>query len=208
MPAPTLSDDRSAAALFRLVAAGGTPAVGVFATDGDACRLVAGNPALLDLLATPASPLAPPPLDPARPRRIDPAALGLAAGFAAAVPLAGRAGGFLVAAAARPRRLTPALALRLADAALLAAPLLARAARPLPAGGAPLRAAIRPRARRAAPGRGRHARRRHRPPGRADASSTSTASTPSTRRSASPPATRFSRSPAPACSRRSTPETS
>ena len=51
MPALTLSDDRSAAALFRLVASAGVPAVGLYATGRDVCRLVAGNPAYLRWIA-------------------------------------------------------------------------------------------------------------------------------------------------------------
>ena len=148
MPAPTLSDERSAAALFRLVAAAGAPAVGLYATDRGACRLVAGNPALAALLTGPARDAPAPKLAAPHARRVDPRALGLAAAFAAAVPLAGPAAGFLLVAASRARRLTAALALRLADAALLAAPLLARAGRALPAAAArpALNAAIRPRA--------------------------------------------------------------
>ena len=65
--------------------------------------------------------------------RIDPAALGLAAAFAAAVPLAGRAGGFLLAAAtAGPAGSPPRSRFASPTPPLLAAPLLARAARAAP----------------------------------------------------------------------------
>jgi len=65
--------------------------------------------------------------------RVDPAALGLSAAFAAAMPLPGPAGGFLLVADRRARRLTPDLARRLQDAALLAEALAARDRGHLPA---------------------------------------------------------------------------
>ncbi|HET9068770.1 MAG TPA: bifunctional diguanylate cyclase/phosphodiesterase [Amaricoccus sp.] len=134
MPAPTLGDERSAAALFRLAASAGVPAVGLYGSDAGACRLLAGNPALAALLTARARARPAPPFDAPAPHRIDPDSLGLSAAFAVAVPLPAPAAGFLLAASPRARRLTPELARRLADAALLAAPLFAA---PLVAGAAP-----------------------------------------------------------------------
>ena len=143
MPTRT-PDDKLTAALFRLLAApGGAAAAGLYAADREGCRLVAANDALRALLAAPDGAALPPPAAAAA-ARIDPAAMGLDAAFAALVPLRR---GFLVVADTRPRRLTPGLTRRLADAAVLAEPLLDRAAgRPAPSVGPALHAAIRPRA--------------------------------------------------------------
>ncbi len=150
---PTSPDERLAAALFRLLSAPHrAEAAGVFAIDRTGCRLLAGTPALLALMAPHEATWPLPPNLADGCRRLAPDTLGLAARFAAVVPIAtvGAApAGFLLLADRAPRRLTPALALRLTDAAALAAPLLARAvARPAkpPAERAPLVAAIRPRA--------------------------------------------------------------
>ncbi|HRO10101.1 bifunctional diguanylate cyclase/phosphodiesterase [Amaricoccus sp.] len=133
MTAPPLSDERSATALLRLVAAQDVPAAGLFAGEGDACRLVAGNAALAALGGDAAGRAAGPRFAGPNARRVDPAAFGLAARFAAAVPLAAPAAGFLLVASALPRRLTAALRLRLSDAAALAGPILARAPQAAPA---------------------------------------------------------------------------
>ncbi len=149
-------DERLTAALFRVLAAQqGFGAAGLVVAEGAAGRLVAATPALAALrrggeAAGWPSPAA---LPPGGARRVDPSALAVAAGFAALAPIAadGSPGGYLVVADRRARRLTPALALRLADAAVLARPLLGRAPSPAApaaplAGRAALRAAIRPRA--------------------------------------------------------------
>jgi len=129
MPAPTPSDERLAAALIRLVASPeGALGAGLYLPGADGCRLAGANPALRALLADPGNAAPHPPLrlDARRVERVDPAALGLAAAFAAALALPGDAGGFLLVADGRARRLTPALERRLHDAALLAEALVAR----------------------------------------------------------------------------------
>ena len=170
---PTRPDERLAAALLQLLAAPrGATAAGVFSIDRGACRLLTGNPALLALMPAPHDAALPvPPGLSGGCRRLDPGALGLDARFAAVVPIetaGATAAGFLVLADRAPRRLTPALAARLTDAAALAAPLLARAAaaaaaRP-PAARAPLDARDPPADHRPAPGGDRDARAA--PPGR------------------------------------------
>ena len=86
MPAPTPSDERLAAALIRLVASPeGALGAGLYLLGADGCRLAGANPALRALLADPGNAAPHPPLrlDARRVERVDPAALGLAAGFAA-----------------------------------------------------------------------------------------------------------------------------
>ncbi len=150
-------DEGFAPALFRLLAAGcGIEAAGIFGGAPSHPRLLAGT-AALQALRKPAFAGRWPPAAALRApgggvTRIDPAALGLDAAFAA---IAGAGSdGFLLIADRRPRRLVPALAALLADAAALAAPLVDRAAaasEPRPpgdaaAGRAALRAAVLPRA--------------------------------------------------------------
>jgi diguanylate cyclase (GGDEF)-like protein len=126
---PVRPDKAFPAALFRVLEARlSVAAAGVFAWRGG-WRLVAGSDALRALGRI--DPAALPPPDRAEPTRIDPAALGLAGGFAAVAPVP--AGGLLLVADPRPRRLGPAAAATLADAATLAAPLL----RGRPSGGPP-----------------------------------------------------------------------
>jgi diguanylate cyclase (GGDEF)-like protein len=153
MPVP---DERFASALFRMLEARLSLRVaGVYARESGGYRLVAGTEALRavdadaavallgEACAAPAGAL----------RQIDAAALGLAGGFAAVAPVAGPVVGVLLAADARPRRLRGSMAAALADAAALAAPLLApgrrapeRNVQADPAGLAPgLGGAVRPR---------------------------------------------------------------
>lgn len=122
-------DDSFAAALFRLLAERpGVRALGVLVAEPGGCRLLAGTEALGALRPAGAAPLwpSPPPDLPLGPQRIDPRTLGLAAAFAALVPVAAATGerGWLVVADRAPRRLTPSLAQYLANAAALAVPLL------------------------------------------------------------------------------------
>jgi diguanylate cyclase (GGDEF)-like protein len=150
---PTRADEHLAAALFRLLAIPRGAAAGILAEDGGAWRTVVGSPGFESLLPRRGTIFLPPQAGlsgAARP--FDPDELGLAAGFAALVPIAATAttaAGVLLLADRTSRRLSPALAARMADAAVLARPLLARPAaggeRP-PVAQAPLQAAIRPRA--------------------------------------------------------------
>jgi diguanylate cyclase (GGDEF)-like protein len=142
------SNDRLAAALFRLLAARRGPrAAGIFTLTPAGARMVAGTPELRALGADPAQELGPVRLF-GRAARIDPGALGLACPFAVAAPVAaaGReaASGFLLVADRRPRRLTGALARLLADAAALAGPIMIREGTPASPVSTP-RAASRPR---------------------------------------------------------------
>jgi diguanylate cyclase (GGDEF)-like protein len=151
-------DERLAAALFRMLAAQqGFAAAGLVAVEDGRCRLVAETPALAALVRArpPAGWPAPGAGQPGRAERIDPAALALAAAFAAVAPVAaagpdGAPAGYVLVADRRARQLTPGLALRLADAAVLARPIFGRPPSAVPAppvaGRAALRAAIRPRA--------------------------------------------------------------
>ena len=150
--------DRFTTALFRLLTARrGPAAVGLFAIEPSGCRPLAATAALSELrrdempgpwVLSDGAPTS-------DPRQIDPARLGLTAAFAAVVAIPGPAAdvaGFLLVADRAPRRLTPALAGLLSDAATLAAPVLAEAAperHPAPAnptGREVLRRAVRPRA--------------------------------------------------------------
>jgi len=143
--------ERLSSALFRLLA--GHPrfaAAALLDTRVVPPRLVAATPALLALRRA-GDWAAPPAIGPAA--RLDPAALGLEARFAAAAPVPGPNGGVLgclLVADRRDRRLTAATARALADAAELATQLLpppaGRPAPPSPEGVAALRGAIRQRA--------------------------------------------------------------
>lgn len=135
-------DERSAAALFRLLAAQtGTDALGVLVTHPHPGHLLAATPALRRY-ATGAG-VVPGPLPTDGPARIDPATAGLTAAFAAAAPCGPHR--WLVVADDRVRRLSGGFGQALADAACLATPLFgtlpleAPPRRPRAAG--PLRAA-------------------------------------------------------------------
>jgi diguanylate cyclase (GGDEF)-like protein len=134
------SDDRLVDALFRLLA--GRPGFAAAALyrrhPVQGAALAAASAGFRAMRVADAAPPA------TAEGRVDPACLGLAAGFAAVAPVRGPDGaplGLLAVADRRPRRLTAAGAARLADAAALAAPLL-RADAPAPAAPA-LRGTIR-----------------------------------------------------------------
>ncbi len=127
---PDRSHDRFATALFRLLAARpGFRAVGVLALHRPICQPVTETPELSGLRHPGPQDGWPIPASATAPARVDPARLGLAARFAAVAPIGASEGtgiaGFLVIASREPRRLTPALSRWMADAAALAAPLLA-----------------------------------------------------------------------------------
>jgi len=147
MPSPT--EDPFAAALFRLLAvSAGFDAAGLLVANPCGTELLAGTGGLARLglrpgdrppagFAPAAAEAAPvrtgrPGIGAVEPAgagafRVEAAALGLEATFAAAAPIrrgGGTPAGFLVVADRRARRLTPAMAGLLADAAALAQPLL------------------------------------------------------------------------------------
>lgn len=140
---PAGFDKRSAAALFRLLAAQiGTDAIGIVATHPPPGRVLAATPALQRRI-TNAGPDQPPPhaatgthtispivnpvvspgasLPHDGPGRINPAEVGLDAAFVAAAPCG--PGRWLIVADDRTRRLSGAFGRALADAAVLATPL-------------------------------------------------------------------------------------
>ena len=153
-------DERLAAALFRLLAAEqGFAAAGLLAIDGELCRLVAATPSLAAYRRDSASGEAwalPAAARTGKPSRIAPGALSLAAGFAALAPVTGadgRLAGLVLVADRRVRRMSSALTIRLADAAVLARPAFPRAPRSAPTPTMPtalgrtvLRTVVRPRA--------------------------------------------------------------
>ncbi|PZQ47770.1 MAG: hypothetical protein DI556_16270 [Rhodovulum sulfidophilum] len=138
-------EPRAIAALFRMLEPRlGLSAMGLIACEDARPRLVAATPALSRLWPREAPAFAPPPAG----ARVDPGALGLPGGMAAVWPLAPPFG--LVVHDRRPRRLSPALAAALDDAALLLGPFLPAAPRArAPRAAAPpcpVRGAILPRA--------------------------------------------------------------
>ena len=138
-------------ALFRLLAVHPRfAAAALLDARGSQPRLVAATPDLLAIRRGGAVDWPAVPHPPGRAGRLDPSALDLDARFAAVAPVPGPDGhalGFLLVADRRDRRLTPAMAGALADAAELAAPILPRAtARPAPDGAATIGRAVRPRA--------------------------------------------------------------
>jgi diguanylate cyclase (GGDEF)-like protein len=157
-PGPEMRDrrrERLSSALFRLLAAHPRfDAAALVDSRVAPPRPVASTPALLALRRDGGGdwPTAPPVTCPAA--RLDPARLGLDAGFAATAPVPAPDGGllgYLLVADRRDRRLTAAMARTLADVAALAAPLFPQpadrpAAAPSPEGAATLRGAVRPRA--------------------------------------------------------------
>ncbi|MFO1143615.1 MAG: bifunctional diguanylate cyclase/phosphodiesterase [Amaricoccus sp.] len=157
---PPHPDERLAAALFRMLAAEqGFAAAGLLVVDGERCRLIASTPSLAACRGAAAAGQAwavPAAARSGKPSRIAPDALSLVAGFAALAPVTGadgRLAGLVLVADRRARRMSPALAIRLADAALLARPAFPRAPQPAAAPAMPpalsrsvLKAAVRPRA--------------------------------------------------------------
>ncbi|MFO1209198.1 MAG: bifunctional diguanylate cyclase/phosphodiesterase [Amaricoccus sp.] len=150
-------DERLIAALFRMLAVGpGFAAAALLAVEGDAVRLLASTPSLAAMRpdAAAGQVWTLPAACTGKPSRVDPGALSLAAGFAALAPVTaadGSLAGLVLVADRRIRRMRPAIALRLADAAVLARPAFVRPPSPVPPlpaalGRSALKTAVRPRA--------------------------------------------------------------